>query len=391
MTDQTTTLAAEQEVSDEINLLDLLQVVADNLRLLILGPLAVGFIALGVSFLITPTFSATTTFLQPQQQQSSAVAILQTMGALSGVAGGATGFKNLADQYMALAGSRTVEDAIVDRFELLKRYDKNLRQDAREFLEKVTEISSGKDGLIKIEVSDEDPNFAANLANAYVEELSKLMGRMAVTEAQQRRAFFEAQLIKVKEGLSKAEIALKATGISESAIKVNPETAVESIANLMAQVAAKEVQLNAMRNYLTEIAPDFKRAQSELAALRQQLANAEKDTAGSGGGGDYVSKYRDFKFYEILFELTAKQYEIARIDESRERGVIQVVDIAIPPERKSNPKKAKITIAATLATSIVLLFFVFVRQALRHAQKNPDTAQKLGFLLLTLRRALGKI
>jgi uncharacterized protein involved in exopolysaccharide biosynthesis len=228
------------------------------------------------------------------------------------------------------------------------------------------------------------------MANAHVEELTRLLGRLAVTEAQERRVFFERELKKTREGLTQAELALKATGISESAIKASPAAAVESIAGLMAQVAAKEVQLGAMRNYLTETAPEFKRAQSELAALRAQLTRAEKDTATSSNGSDYVARYRDFKYYETLFELMAKQYEIARIDESREGAVIQVVDKSLPPDRRSKPKKALVAVITTLVAGFMLLLYVFARQALRNAQQNPDAAQKLDGVRAALRRAVRK-
>ena len=208
--------------------------------------------------------------------------------------------------------------------------------------------------------------------------------------SQERRAFFEQQLKKSRDGLTTAEVALKATGISESAVKASPTAAVGAVASLMAQVAAKEVQISAMRGYLTDGAPDFKRAQSELAALRNQLARVDKDNTSTNGGGDYVAKYRDFKYYETLFELMAKQYEVARIDESREGAVIQVVDKALPPERKSKPKKAVIALITTLAAGFVLLLFVFMRQALCNAQRELESAQKLNGLRRALSRALGK-
>lgn len=389
MNEQTQAPAAYEE-ADEISLLDLLQVIADNLRLLILGPLAVGVVALGISFLIKPTFTAATTFLPPQQQQSAAASMLQSLGALGGVASLATGLKNPADQYVALTGSRTVKDALIEKFKLTERYDEELRQDARKELEKNTRISTAKNGLITVEVDDHEPQIAADIANAYVEELSRLMGRLALTEAQERRAFFEGQLKKAKEGLTTAEAALKATGISESAVKASPGASVGAVASLMAQVAAKEVQISAMRGYLVESAPEFQRAQAELGALRSQLSRSERDTASNGAGGDYVAKYRDFKYFETLYELMAKQYEIARIDESREGAVIQVVDKAIAPERKSKPKRGLVAVLAMVAAGFVLLLFVFIRQALRNAQQVPDSAQKLNGLQSSLRRALGK-
>ena len=374
---------------DEISLLDLLQVVADNLRLLILGPLAAGLLALGISFAIAPTFTATTKFMPPQQQQSAAASMLQSLGALGGLAGAATGLKNPADQYVAFMKSRTVQDALVERFKLMDRYESKYKDSARKALDGNVLIASGKDGLITIDASDKDPTFAAQLANAYVEELGHLLNRLAVTEAQQRRLFFEKQLAQAKDKLIKAEQALKGSGVNESVLK-STGAAVTAVAQLRAQIAAQEVKLASMRGYLTESAPDFKQAQTELAAMRSQLSRAEKDEPTSGGDNDYISKFREFKYNETLFELFAKQYEIARIDESREGAVIQVVDAAVPPELKSKPKKALIAMLTTLATGFALLLFVFTRQALRGAAQTPETAVKIGNLRRAWSNALGR-
>lgn len=385
---------------DEISLLDLLQTVVDNLRLLVLGPLAVGITALAISFVIPPIYTAKTQFLPPQQQQSAAAGLLASLGSLGGLAGAAAGIKNPADQYIAYMKSNAVRDALIDRFKLMQRYESKLREDARKALEDKTRIVSGKDGLISVEFDDKDPKFAAEVANDYVQELSTVLGRLAVTEAQQRRLFFEKQLLKAKENLTSSEQALKATGISDSVLKSNPATAVAGIAALKAQITAQEVKLGAMRGYLAETAPDFKQAMTELANLRAQLAKQDKDdVTGNGAGnvagnsagqGDYISRYRDFKYHETLFELFAKQYELARVDEAREGAVIQVLDAAQPPERKSKPKKALIAIIATLASGFALLLFVFVRQALRNAGSDQETAGKLIQLKMSWRRALGK-
>jgi tyrosine-protein kinase Etk/Wzc len=374
---------------DEISLLDLLQVVADNLRLLILGPLAAGLLALGISFAIAPTFTATTKFMPPQQQQSAAASMLQSLGALGGLAGAATGLKNPADQYVAFMKSRTVQDALVERFKLMDRYESKYKDSARKALDGNVLIASGKDGLITIDASDKDPTFAAQLANAYVEELGHLLNRLAVTEAQQRRLFFEKQLAQAKDKLIKAEQALKGSGVNETVLK-STGAAVTAVAQVRAQIAAQEVKLASMRGYLTESAPDFKQAQTELAAMRSQLSRAEKDEPTSGGDNDYISKFREFKYNETLFELFAKQYEIARIDESREGAVIQVVDAAVPPELKSKPKKALIAMLTTLATGFALLLFVFTRQALRGAAQTPETAEKIGNLRRAWSKALGR-
>lgn len=382
-----------QEADDEISLLDLLQTVVDNLRLLVIGPLAVGVTALGISFLIPPTYTAKTQFLPPQQQQSAAASMLASLGNLGGLASAVGGIKNPADQFLAYMKSVTVQDALIERFKLLERYEVKTKTDARLSLANSVRSSSGKDGLISVEVDDKDPQFAADLANAHVEELGKLLGRLATTEAQQRRLFFEKQLVLAKDKLIQSEIELKATGVSGSVLKSNPASAVAAVAGLQAGVTAQEVKLGAMRGYLAETAPEFKQALNELANLKAQLTKQEKDTPSNGNlkaQGDYVSKYREFKYNETLFELFAKQFEIAKVDESREGAMIQILDAAQAPERKSKPKKALIAIIATLAAGFALLLFVFIRQALNNAGKEQESVNKLNHLKASWQKAIGK-
>jgi uncharacterized protein involved in exopolysaccharide biosynthesis len=382
-----------QDADDEISLLDLLQTIVDNLRLLVLGPLVVGVTALGISFFIPPTYTAKTQFLPPQQQQSAAASMLASLGSLGGLAGAVGGIKNPADQFLAYMKSVTVQDALIDRFKLLDRYEAKTKTDARLALTSSVRATSGKDGLISVEVDDKDPKIAADLANAHVEELGKLLGKLATTEAQQRRLFFEKQLTLAKEKLIQSEIELKATGVSGSVLKSNPASAVAAVAGLQAGVTAQEVKLGAMRGYLAETAPEFKQALNELANLKAQLAKQEKDTPANSNKttqSDYVSKYREFKYNETLFELFAKQFEIAKVDESREGAVIQILDAAQPPERKSKPKKALIAIIATLAAGFALLLFVFIRQALNNAGKDQESANKLNQLKASWQKAIGK-
>jgi uncharacterized protein involved in exopolysaccharide biosynthesis len=397
MTD--TPYAPTEPEDDEISLLDLLQTIVDNLRLLVLGPLVVGLVALGISFAIPPTFTAKTQFLPPQAQQSAAASMIASLGSLGGLAGAAAGLKNPADQYLAYMKSVTLQDALIARFKLQERYEAKTKTDTRLALTGAVRVASGKDGLMSVEVDDKEPQFAADLANAHVEELRKLLGQLAVTEAQQRRLFFEKQLTQAKDNLALAEVALKATGISSSVLKSNPVSAVAAVAGLKAQVTAQEVKVGAMRGYLAETAPDFKLAMNDLANLRSQLAKQEKDepasnstadAAGGKGAGDYVTKYREYKYQETLFELFSKQFEIAKVDESREGAVIQVLDAAEAPERKAKPKKAMIAIIATLAAGFALLLFVFIRQALRNAKQDNESAQKLSALKASWRKAWGQ-
>ena len=381
---------ADQYEDDEISLLDLLLVVVENLRLLVLGPLAVGLTTLGITFMIPPTYTAKTQFLPPQQQQSSASALVQALGvgAIGGLSAG-LGIKNPADQYIAFLKSQSIQDAMVDRFDLLKRYDTKFRVDARIGLLENTKITSGKDGIIALELDDKDPKVAADMANAYVDELRRMMNRLALTEAQLRRSFFEKKLKEAKENLSSAEELLRGTGVSSGVLKTSPGSAVEIVARLKAGVTVQEIKVASMRGYLADTSPEFVQAMKELSVLKAQLTNAEKSDTGSGDGL-YVARYREFKYQETLYELFAKQYELARVDESREGAAVQVVDSAQPPEKKSKPKKALIAIFAALASGFLFLLFVFLRKAYHSALSNRENADKISILNSSWLKVLGR-
>lgn len=377
----------DEQQDDEISLLDLVETLVERIWLLILGPLLTGLVALGVSFVIPPTFTARTVLMPPQAQQSAAASLLQSLGALGGIAGAATGVRNPNDQIVALIKSRTMSDRMIERFDLMKVYRAKLRQDARKALEGNLRVAAGKDGLISIEFDDQDPARAAEIANAYVQELSRLLGSLAITEAQQRRVFFERQLKDAKENMAKAEMLLKTGGIEADVYKSSPQAAVSAVAQVQAQIAAQEIKLGAMRGYLTENAPEFQQGLVELKALRAQLGKLEASNRGAGtaAASDYITRFRDFKYYETLFELFARQYEIARVDESREGAVIQIVDPALQPEWKSKPKRAMIAVIATLAAGFALMLYVFVRKALENAGRDERSSAQMQRIRQALR------
>lgn len=382
---------ASEKKDEEIGLLDALQVIAENLRPLLLGPILVGLLAFGVCFLISPTFTANTKILPPQQQQSAAASMLQSLGALGGLAGAAVSLKNPNDQYISFLSTRSVQDALIKRFKLQERYEQKHLDSTRKSLEKKSSFIAGKDNIINIQVDDKDPNVAAEIANAYVEELSHLLNRLAVTEAQQRRLFFEKQLSETKIKLTEAEKSLAASGVTVAALNANPTFALEGPARLRAQATAQEVKIAAMRSYLTDSAPEFRQALSELAAIRSQLAQAEREQAGTGkynNGGDYINKYREYKYQENLFELFTRQFEIAKIDESREGAVIQIVDPAQPPERKSKPKRMLIAAASSIASFLILLIIFFSRKAI---SPSREKSAKIAIIKYNTLKSLGLI
>lgn len=375
--------AAQLDDEDGISLLDLAVPLAESWRLLLLGPLVVGAAALALTYTATPIFTARAAFIPPQPQQSSAASALASLGALTGLAGiGAV--RTPADQYVALLQSTTVEDRLIDQFKLMEVYDAKFRIDARKTLEQRVKISVGKkDGLISVEVDDVSPQRAAAIANRHVEELRLMTLNLVLTEAQQRRRFFEIQLSQTRERLTQAQLALQASGFTAGALRAEPRAAAEGYARLKAEVTAAEVRLQTLRRSFTDNSPEVQQQQTTVAALRGQLARLEA-SEGPAAGPDYVSKFREFKYQETLFDLFAKQYELARLDESQEGALIQVVDAATAPEKKSKPARLITAIAATIMAAVGLLGFVWIRHRWRQSKLDPTAAGKIARLRLAL-------
>ena len=365
--------ANEAEEEPGISLTEIWGVLRAHLLLLTLAPLVVGAFALGVTYLIAPTFTASTTFLPPQQAQSSAASALASLGALGGLAGGVPGVSSPGERYVALMQSVTLSDRIVDHFKLMDVYEAKFRVDARKALASNVRITLGKkDGLMTIQVDDEMPQRAADMANRYVEELRRLTGTLAVTEAQQRRAFFEKHLQQSRDRLVQAQQALEASGFSPGALKAEPRAAADAYARLKAETTGAEMRLGLLRSTLADGAPEVRQQLSTVQALRQQLARAEGVT-NTSGGPDYVGRYREFKYQETLFDVYARQFEMARSDESREGALIQVVDAATAPERKSKPRPAVTAGASTLFTLLAIAAFILGRHVIRRGDSRPVT------------------
>jgi uncharacterized protein involved in exopolysaccharide biosynthesis len=356
--------------SDEVSMdaFDLLLTLAKHWRLLAAGPLLAGVIGLGMSFLMIKTYVSRTVLLPPQQQQSAATAALSQLGALSGALGATTGLRSPADQYVALLQSTTIADRIVDAFELMRVYEVKFRFQARSELAANARISAGrKDGMITIEVEDTDAQRAADMANRFVDELRSLSNTLTLTEAQQRRAFFEQQLVSTRDRLASAQKALEASGFNQGALRADARAAAEGYARMRAETTAAEVRLQTLRRQLADNAPEVQAAAATLAALRAQLDKLTSPAAARDGSADYIGRYREFKYQETLFDLYARQFEIARLDESREGVLIQVVDPARPAEWKTRPKRANITVTTGLLSFMALAAYVLLRDRLSRA------------------------
>ena len=397
-------ITTQDPSSQELHLLDLLTILSIRRKFIICFTACVAILAAITVLLIPSRYTAFTLVLPPGQNSSMSSALLGQLGgsgALTSLAGASLGIKNPGEIYVSLFRSRTVEDSIIQRFGLMARYGAKMPSNARTAFEAHSTVAlAAKDGLITISVTDRDPGKAAEIANGYIDEFRKLSANLAITEASQRRIFFQQQLKEAKENLAAAEEAMKGTEQSTGVFQIDSQTRVliESAAALRAQIVAKEVQIQGMRSYATEDNPEIFEAKQQLAALQAQLARlADADQDSSSGlivpkgkvpeaGMEYIRKLRDVKYYDTISELIAKQFEMAKLDEARQGAVIQVVDVAVPPDHRSYPKR---TITVILA--MVLAFFVacgwgILAESLRRLDSNPAERQRLDALRATSRR-----
>jgi uncharacterized protein involved in exopolysaccharide biosynthesis len=377
-------LPVVEAVEDEISLLDLAIALGEEKKTLLAIPAITTTLAIVVSLLMTPIFTAKTVMLPPQQQQSGAASALASLGALAGLAGAAGGVKSPDEMYIAFMLSETLQKVVIEKLKLQERYEKKTIHETREALKQNMKIAADKKaGLITIEANDKDPEFAAKLANAHVDELRNLMGKLAVTDAQQRRVFYEQAIVKTQNELAEAEANFRAakekSGMQVTAVIA--ETSVRAGAEMRAQIAANEVQLAAMSNFATSQNPDVQRLAGDLSALRSQLKKLEQ-----GSGADdrsspiqqlAVKAYRDIKAREAMMGVLVAQYESARIDEAKEGPLIQQVDVASTPERRSSPKRAIIVLVSAFAGLFLGVLVAFVRRGFRKASENPETNGQL--------------
>jgi tyrosine-protein kinase Etk/Wzc len=388
---------------DEIDLLDLLIALARRKHLIVGVTLGSALLAAIISFLVPNRYTATTKVLPPQQAQSSA-AVLMTqlagsgLGPLAAVAGKDLGLKSPNDIYIGMLKSRTVEDALIAQFDLSRAYREKKMSDTRKELEKASDIVSSKEGLIEVSVEDKSPRRAAALANSYVDQLRKLTQRLAVTEASQRRLFFEQQVEQAKGELAIAELALKNTEQKTGMIHLDAQARaiIEAVGTLRAQIAAREVELQGIRSFATDQNPDVILQKREVAAWREQLASLEKHQVASDGDPivatdkmpatllEYKGRFREAKYRETIFELMAKQFEAAKLDEAKEAAIIQVVDPAVEPDKKSSPKRLLIGVVGLFVGFLSSVFYSVFQEAIRRISRSPEEADRVK----VLRRAL---
>ena len=388
--------------NDEISFIDLLIVLAERKHMIFWVTTAFAVLAVIVSLILPNRYTATVTLLTPQQNSPIGAALATQLGSMGGVgalAGSSLGLRSPNEMYVAMLKSRTVEDAMAQRFGLMQEYHQRYLADTRKAFENHATVSAtGKDGMIHISIEDRDPNRAAELANGYVDQFRKLSESLAITEASQRRLFFEQQLVSAKDNLANAEEALKKTEQTTGLVQLDSQTRalIETAAGIRAQITSKEVQIESLRTFATNENSQLVQAQQELDSLRAQLAKLGGAEAGGDGGLlmpkgrvpevglEFVRKVRDVKYYETIFDILARQFEVAKLDEAKQGAVIQIVDAAVPPERRSFPKRGLIVLGSATAGVIVGIFLALLLAACKTMTNDSDIAPKLNALLRSL-------
>jgi uncharacterized protein involved in exopolysaccharide biosynthesis len=322
-------------------------------------------------------YSSTARILPPQQDQGVVAMMLgQMSGGMVNLASDLLQSGKPADLYAGVLKTEAIGDRIIDRFSLMQVYDRKTRLETYRVLAEKVKIEVGKkDGLVSITVEDKDPKRAADMANAYAEELGKLMMGLNVTGATQNRGFLENRLAEAKADLVKAEEALKAFQSRNKTISVTDQAkaTIEGVAQMRAQLAAQEVQLATYRRQFTDYNQEVKTAKTAIANLKAQIARLEGKSSGASSipnvgvipelGQEYARLMREFKIQDILVELLTKQYEMTRLTEANNVSSVQVVQKARVPDRKIKPKRALIVLTCTMAGFACALFLAFVREA----------------------------
>jgi tyrosine-protein kinase Etk/Wzc len=369
----------------DINLLDILIALGQEKWILIVVTFSAALLGVVVS-LITPAIYVSRTSIMHSQQSVGAGSLGALAGVsglvgLSGLSGMASNIKSSDEMLIALMRSYSVQSSLIDQFKLKERYGARNMEEARQFLSKnVVVIADKKSGLLSIDAHDKDPEFAVQLANAQVKELNVILSRIAVTEAQQRRAFYQKQIVYSQTKIPKLEFEFKEAQ-KNSGLEV--ASLLSEVGTLPGQIAAKELQLQVLSRFATGQNPDLKRLAVEISALRAQMAQYDLNKpsqASENFRSNFVQKatqaYNTLKIQELLLEGYVKQLELAKVDEAKEGPVVQVVDEANTPEIRAKPERKKMVIAYMVTGLVIAFVLAAFRALMRHIRSSPGGGQR---------------
>lgn len=345
-----------------------------------------------LALVLRPTYTAKASFLPPTSTGSNSSMLLSQLGQLGGIgglAGSVGGFKDPGAIYIGILESRTVADDLIHQFDLQKVYGAKKLSGAENSLAAHTKFLPAKDTIIRINVVDTDPKRAAAIANAYLAALARQNDRLALTEAAQRRFFFQQQLEEEKDRLADAEVELAKTEQQTGLIHPTGQAQIQisAIAQMQAEIANRKIQLSGLSQGATTDNPEMVRLKSEIASLNEQLDRLE-NASGKANSGDpmvptskvpaltleYVRRDREVKYHEALYGLLLRQLESAKLDESRAAPLVQILDQAVVPDQKSGPPRTLIVILFTFLATCAACGWIIASDTLARKMSDPESA-----------------
>ena len=388
---------------DEINLLDYWRVLRKH-RWMILGLTFVSVFTAGFYsyFIMTKTYESKASILAPKESGGAGAGLAAALAA----SGAGQSLGNILpptgsnrDIFVAILKSRTMGQDLVERFNLKEYHKAKYTEDAVKRLQGATDISVSKEGAISITVEDKDPKLAADIANSYVTNLDRLFAKLGTTNASRQRAFIAERLDKTEKALRQGEEALRRFQENNKAIVMQEQArgAIEEAGKLKGQIVVAEAVLEFQRSFSTENNPQVVAQKRQIQELKRQLAQMQygqgmelpPESANPGEprrefqvpfskvpgvGMELVRLMREVKVQETVFTLLTAQFEQAKINEARDMPTVQLLDKAVPPERKSKPSvRLNMAIAGALSL-FVGIFLAFFLEYLERIRKQEQTA-----------------
>jgi tyrosine-protein kinase Etk/Wzc len=392
----------QENTESDINLLDLLIALGQEKWTLVVVTFLAALAGVVVSLNTPATYVSRTSIMPSQQSLGGGVSLsgLAGLAGLSGLASIASSSKSSDEMFITLMRSYSVQLSLIEEFKLKERYGaRNIEEARRSINTNIVILPDKKSGMILIDVQDKDPEFAAQLANAQVKALNAILSRLAVTEAQQRRVYYEQQVIKTQSKIPQLELEFK---VLQKSSGLEVASLLSEAGTLPGQIAAKELQLKMLSSFATSQNPDLKRLSVEISALRAQMARYELSRtepktsesnkpvqASESTKANFIQKavqaYNTLKMQEALLDTYLRQLELAKVDEAKEGPAVQVVDEARAPEMRAKPERRKMVMSYTLTGLIIALALAALRAFMRHTISTPEGLQRW----IQLKRAWG--
>ena len=385
------------EREDEINLLDYWRVIIKRWKIIAVIFWSSVIAAAIVSLLMTPIYKAKATIMPIGSSGGGLSSALRSLGSVPFVGGMLPSIGGAsANKLETVLKSRTAAEDVIQALNLIKvlfeepQDEPPTLQDAVRLLTGITEITNDRKGTINIAVEHKDPKIAADIANQYTVALKRFLSENALSMAKRNRIFIEDQLKKVKEELQDAEEAMKNFQTNKKIVSMDAQTeaAIMALADLKARITTKEVQLGVIKHFSTPSNPDVIRIKDELRELKKQLAlleskgaNPEADAFPSLSeapelGLQYIRLKRDAVTQQKVYELLTQQYEMAKIDEAKEDITFQVIDQAIPPEKRIKPKRKLNVMLAGVVSLFSGIFLIFFLEYLGNLKNSKEETEK---------------